>query len=287
MIRTKLARCALLLGAGCLVLASAGAAALEHGHVRARTRAFVHNPNPGSAGGSGSGSQAANPDLQREAADAQVNQPTVEAEGADLEGVDADRPAVARLEPVRANAAPMASGPGLGERLRAVARRGAASGAGLVLIGTGRGEADRRVGYLAEGGPRPLRFSDRDPVHRRPISPALPEFTFMSDEFEPYLIESALPEDAGNDPEMLAELVIELEPHEVVSGRVDTRRRHQEERVESFALEEPRTSVLRPEEVLIFFEAQSPHGGRSGGFVPFAPATPAATHKSSAKLIKE
>lgn len=175
-------------------------------------------------------------------------------------------------------------GLGIGERFRNTVKKGA----GLILIGGGRRGPSLRDGYLAVDVPPSLRFSDVDPVNSRPPSPALPEFNFVSNEYVPYLIEDALPEDAMNDASLLSEIVIELEPHEIVSGVIDTRRTVQEELVEHFDLEEQRNTVLRPEEVLIFFETDSNLSG-SGAMVPFSPATPTTntTIKSSATLKKE
>lgn len=159
---------------------------------------------------------------------------------------------------------------------------------GLMLIGRGEKQPTLRDGYLTIEVPPALRFSDRDPVNTRPPSPALPEFNFVSNEYMPYLIETALSKDELDDAEMLSELVIELAPHEIVSGMIDTRRRSQEELVESFNIEESSTTVLRPEEVLIYFETDT-STGKAGALVPFSPATPSAnpTIKSSATFKKE
>lgn len=143
-------------------------------------------------------------------------------------------------------------------------------------------------GYLVMGGAPSVRFSDLDPVAARPPAPALPEFSYVASEYDPYLIETALPEDAKRDNSMLAEVVIDLEPHEIVSGKIDTRVKVQEERVEDFSLDEQRTSVLRPEEVLIFFETDTANSNSAKAIVPFSPAQPTTdtTIKSSATLKK-
>lgn len=160
---------------------------------------------------------------------------------------------------------------------------------GLMLIGKQRErEPSLRDGYLVMGAAPALRFSDDDLANNRPMMPALPEFSFSSGEYLPYLIETALPEDAMNDPSMLSELVIELEPHEVISGVIDTSRHQQEELVEHFDLEEERSTVLRPEEILIYFETDTTSGS-TGAMVPFAPTKPTnnTTIKSSATMKKE
>ena len=148
--------------------------------------------------------------------------------------------------------------------------------------------ASARMGYLADGHPRVPRFSDESEVSRRPPSPALPEFAMMSNEYVPYVIESPLPEDMLNDPSILSEIVIELEPHRIVSGMIDTRVTVPEEKVEHFELDENRTTVLRPEEILIFFETDSGGNRETNAVIPFSPATPAnTTIESSATFKKE
>ncbi len=158
---------------------------------------------------------------------------------------------------------------------------------GLILIGGRSKKPKLKDGYLAVDVPPALRFSDADPVNTRPPSPALPEFNFVSGEYVPYLIETALSEDDLNNAALLSEIVIEMPPHEVVSGKIETRSTAQEELVEHFDLDEQRSTVLRPEEVLIYFETDT-NVGKTGAMVPFSPATPSTTTiKSSATLTKE
>ncbi len=161
-------------------------------------------------------------------------------------------------------------------------------GSGLELIGgVLKKNPSLRDGYLAVDVPPALRFSDLDPVNDRPPSPALPEFNFVSNEYMPYLIETHLSEDELNNAAMLSEMVIEMPPHEVISGKIETRRKAQEEMVEHFDLDEHRSTVLRPEEVLIYFETDT-NAGKTGAMVPFSPATPTSTTiKSTATLTKE
>ncbi len=175
------------------------------------------------------------------------------------------------------------------KRVRGSSKRGS----GLILIGGNRKKGPSlRDGYLAVDVPPALRFSDIDPINDRPPSPALPEFNFVASEYMPYLIETELSEDALNDAALLSEIVIELATHEVISGQIETRSSAQDEVVEHFNLEEQRTTVLRPEEVLIFFETDT-NVGKTKTIVPFSPATPSTIPsggtpaKSSATLIKE
>jgi len=160
---------------------------------------------------------------------------------------------------------------------------------GLRLISglVGAGQHPRR-GYLVRGSPPSLRFSDLDPAHSKPPASALPEFSFAPQQHYPYLVEAELPEDALNNPALLSEIVVDLEPHAIVSGKIETRIITEEEKVEDFNLDEQRTTVLRPEEVLIFFEADTGRGA-SGTVVPFSPATPSAapTIKSSATITEQ
>ncbi len=156
-----------------------------------------------------------------------------------------------------------------------------------VLIAPARFRPGPRAGYLADGPPNALRFSDDDTLRKRQPSPALPEFSMMPNEYAPYLIESPLAEDARNDPALLSEIVVDLSPHTVVSGVIDLRRKDAEVKVEHFDLEENRTSALRPADVLKFFESDGVVL-ESSVLVPFSPAAPSAeTIKSSAKLRTE
>lgn len=174
-----------------------------------------------------------------------------------------------------------------GRGLSSATKKGARLGAGLLLIGRSREKEMVRSGYLAFAAPNVLRFSDDQEINNRPPAPALPEFNIVGSEHMPYLVESALPEDAMNDLDMLAEIVVELEPHTVLSGKIDTSRAYAEERIENFEVDEPRSTALRPEEVLIFFESNGVNSN-TNAIIPFAPATPSAeTIKSSAKFSKE
>ena len=242
------------------------AASLEHGKVRARERGWLDmKPKPAAEKG-----EPAIPIAEPMEVTFEEESPVDELPEAAVEieqPVEAARKSDASDERVRPS-------PKLRGKLQLISRQ----------LKKGPTFAD---GYLAVGSAPVLRFSDIDPINARPPSPALPEFNFVSSEFVPYLIEEALPEDALNDNSLLAELVIEMEPHTVVSGMIDTRRHRQEEQVEDFHLEEQRTTVLRPEEILIFFETDT-NVGSSGAVIPFSPATPnPTTVKSSATLNKE
>lgn len=237
-------RCGLL-ALACLLSTSVDLqAALKHGHIRARTRGFV----------------------QRESI---VVSKTVEAE--QESPVEPAPPAVADIE-----VAPVVRSVEVNRRKTGLFRP-------RTIFRSKRKFKARHIGYLAAGPPNPLRFSDEDEVNRRPPSPALPEFTFLPGEYVPYLIETPIA-DGGFDAEMMSEIVIELDPHIVVSGVIDTRNLDQEERVEHFDLEENQSTILRPEEVLIFFETDGVNSGTTT-VIPFAPANPSPeTIKSSARM---
>lgn len=242
--RINFLRCGLL-GLVCLLSTPVDLhAALKHGHIRARTRGFV----------------------QRESPDAPK---TVEVE---LEIPEEPPPQpVANVEVAPA------------VRSVKVDRRRAGLFRPRTIFRIERKFKARHIGYLADGPPNPLRFSDEDEVNSRPPSPALPEFTFLASEHIPYLIETPISDD-GFDADMISEIVIELEPHVVVSGVIDTRNTDQEERVEFFNLEENQSTILRPEEVLIFFESDGVNS-ETTTVIPFAPANPSPqTIKSSARM---
>lgn len=262
-------RGAALLG---LLLLLASAEALEHGHVRARTRWFDHRGPAESARG---GRDNAEMESARETEWTDEALPDESDLDPDYEAWEATHLSQHHAPPVP-----------IVKRLGRTLRRGAELGVGLVMIAPAKKDT-RGLGYLVQGPPPMLRFSDEDVVNRRAPSPALPEFNISSTEHFPYLIEKPLPADAMNDPSMLSELVVELEPHTVVSGKIDTSRVVKEERVEHFELDENRSTVLRPEEVLIFFETNG-SATSSGAVIPFSPATPSNPPlKSSAKLKKE
>ncbi|MDQ8201580.1 hypothetical protein [Pelagicoccus sp. SDUM812003] len=268
-----------------LLLQGAIASALEHGHLRARTRAFVYEGEFGMDG-------APSPSMEFDIEDGEeVLEEEVAVSGTedpvDLTETTWEEPAAVEEEVEETVELEHFSGPRKSPSQRV--HRWVKDGAGMLLIGDspfGK-KAFKAEGYLAFGPPKALRFSDADEVNRRPPSPALPEFSFSSEEYFPYLVETPLEEGAFGDASMLSELVIELEPHTVVSGKIDTRRIVEEETVESFDLEEQRSTVLRPEEVLIFFETDGSMT-ETNAVIPFSPATPNnQTPKSSAKLIKE
>ena len=241
-------------------LAVLSAASLKHGHVRANTRAFHYKPQSDQFASGGAMAE----DFAEEAyedSDAEVL--------VDPEGVAAANQVTVESEEVDRAIE--------GRRVRGFGKN--------VLFWRDQeiDYSEGHVGYLAEGPPPPLRFADRGTATRRIPSPALPEFSVVSREYEPYLIDEPLPQDAMDDPELLSEIVIELEPHTVLSGVIETKREQPEQKVENFELEEKKTTVLRPEEVLIFFEADNGNN-RANAVIPFAPATPSAeTIESSAK----
>ncbi len=255
---------------------SAWAASLEFGQIRANRRGWVNQElRPQSASTS-----------ENMEADEEVAPVMEDNAGPDFEEVEAVEYPVdtEEAEPVKAEQAEQPVKAVKVKRLRGMAKLSS----GLELIGSVlKKRPSLRDGYLAVDVPPALRFSDVDPVNDRPPSPALPEFNFVSNEYMPYLLETRLSEDELNDAAMLSEIVIEMPPHEVISGKIETRRKTQEELVEHFDLDENRSTVLRPEEVLIYFETDT-NSGSTGAMLPFSPATPSTTTiKSTATLTKE
>ncbi|MBC2606923.1 hypothetical protein [Pelagicoccus albus] len=259
-------------------LAELGAASLELGHIRARSRGWVEDE-----AGLSQESETVDVAASEEALDddSYLSESDNDYDYGGDESDYSDETSPVELEPFKVGSAQKETGPGLGERIMKSVN-------GLILIGKREKAPSLRNGYLTMDAPPALRFSDLDPEKEQQISPALPEFNMISSEYLPYLVETALPEDAMNDPAMLSEIIIELEPHKIVSGKIDASRFQKEELVEQFDIEEQRSTVLRPEEVLIYFETDS-NTGSAGAVVPFSPATPAqnTTIKSSATLKKK
>ena len=235
------------------------ASAMEHGHSRARTRWWGQRPP---AESDGSAKAAA----ERPSASLEETVPAIEAPTAAISAPDVS--VAVEVEAEQADRRPFFI-PGALFRKREVGFR------------------DGHVGYLADGPPVGLRFAESESVGSRPASPALPEFLFATGGYEPYLLESPLDSNPMNNPELLSQIVIDLEPHQVLSGVIDTRRQTLEPKVEHFELEESRPTILRPEEVLIYFETDN-GGDRTRTIIPFAPATPLQeSPKSSARFRKE
>ena len=132
-----------------------------------------------------------------------------------------------------------------------------------------------RLGYLVATAPLAIRFSDEELENQRAPMPALPEYSILSNRYEPYLIEEPLPEDELRKNKYMEQLVINLEPHTVVSGAIDFESGRDDNISQDVLLEENKTMVLRPEEVLIFFETDALGSGQSTpkALVPFSPAT--------------
>jgi len=128
-------------------------------------------------------------------------------------------------------------------------------------------------GYLAYATPPPLRFSDSDALAKRASSPALPEFSFVAPGSGTEIIGSELSEETARRNQIRNQIVVELDPYTIVSGRIDTtipRRNQERDLIMDDEFEEP---VVRPEEVLIFFENER-EGGNARTIVPFSPALP-------------
>lgn len=132
---------------------------------------------------------------------------------------------------------------------------------------------DPYPGYLAYAKPPPLRFSDSDALAKRASSPALPEFSLVAPGRGTEVFESELSIETARRNQIRNQIVVELDPYTVVSGRIDTsnpRQGRDRELIMGDEFEEP---VVRPEEVLIFFENER-EGGDVRTIVPFSPALP-------------
>ncbi len=133
--------------------------------------------------------------------------------------------------------------------------------------------SDPYPGYLAYATPPPLRFSDSDALAKRASSPALPEFSLLAPGRGTEVFESRLSVETARRNQIRNQVVVEFDPYTVVSGRIDTsipRRGKDRELIMGDEFEEP---VVRPEEVLIFFENER-EGGDVRTIVPFSPALP-------------
>ena len=132
---------------------------------------------------------------------------------------------------------------------------------------------DPYPGYLAYAVPPPLRFSDSDALAKRAPSPALPEFSLLVPRRGTEVFESELSTETARRNQIRNQIVVELDPYTVVSGRIDTsipRQGQDRGLIMGDEFEEP---VVRPEEVLIFFENER-EGGDVRTIVPFSPALP-------------
>jgi len=128
-------------------------------------------------------------------------------------------------------------------------------------------------GYLAYQTPPPLRFSDSDALTKRAPSVALPEFAFVSPGSSSVVLQSELSADAARKAGLRNQIEVELEPHTVLSGRIDTSIPRKDDERDGISAEELEEPVVRPEEVLIFFENER-KSGDVRTIVPFSPALP-------------
>ena len=93
------------------------------------------------------------------------------------------------------------------------------------------------------------------------------------------VFESVLTTGTARRNQIRNQIVVELDPYTVVSGRIDTsipRQGQDRELIMGDEFEEP---VVRPEEVLIFFENER-EGGDVRTIVPFSPALPQERERS-------
>lgn len=139
------------------------------------------------------------------------------------------------------------------------------------VIGPFKNKEKPSFAYLPKSGPAPLRFSDEGRLSDREPSPALPEFSLMSIEHGLYLTESPLPEEEKMDNSVYADVVIEMAPTLIVSGEIDYDKGESSQKMAEISVEEDRPSVVRAEDVLIFFESSSPTGNAQA-VIPFSPA---------------
>lgn len=144
-------------------------------------------------------------------------------------------------------------------------------------------------GYLAFRAPPPLRFSDDISLTKRPPSPALPEFTILAPGRGSLTVETRLSDEEARKQALMNQIVFELEPHTIISGNIETTIPREIEERDRLLIEEPEESVVRPEEVLIFFENKRDGDSNTRTIVPFSPARPSqnAPAKSGATYNRE
>lgn len=128
-------------------------------------------------------------------------------------------------------------------------------------------------GYLAFRAPPPLRFSDDISLIKRPPSPALPEFSILAPGRGSLTVETHLSDEEARKLALMNQVVFELEQHTIISGNIDTTIPREIEERDRLLIEESEESVIRPEEVLIFFENKR-DGNNTRTIVPFSPAQP-------------
>ena len=128
-------------------------------------------------------------------------------------------------------------------------------------------------GYLAFRAPPPLRFSDDISLVKRPPSPALPEFSILAPGRGSLAVGTHLSDEEARKLALTNQVVFELEQHTIISGNIDTTIPREIEERDRLLIEESEESVVRPEEVLIFFENKR-DGNNARTIVPFSPAQP-------------
>jgi len=128
-------------------------------------------------------------------------------------------------------------------------------------------------GYLAFRAPPPLRFSDDLSLAKRPPAQALPEFSILAPGRGSPMVETRLSEEEARTLALMNQIVVELEPHTIVSGSIDTSIPREIDEAERLLIEQSDDPVVRPEEVLIFFE-NGGDGDNTRTIVPFSPALP-------------
>lgn len=143
------------------------------------------------------------------------------------------------------------------------------------MIGFGSSEVVlKQSGYLYYKEPASLRFAENAELKKRMPSPALPEFSLLSNSYQNYLIETPLDEDELRDNSFYSEVVVEMEPHVLISGDIDFGEDNLEmTESQRLEIEEEREAILRPEDVLIFFETENRKGNKATAILPFAPSS--------------
>lgn len=128
-------------------------------------------------------------------------------------------------------------------------------------------------GYLAFRAPPPLRFSDDPSLAKRPPALALPEFSILAPGRGSPMVETRLTEEEARKLALMNQIVVELEPYTIMSGNINTTIPREIDEAERLLIEESNDPVVRPEEVLIFFE-NGGEGDNTRTIVPFSPALP-------------
>ena len=105
----------------------------------------------------------------------------------------------------------------------------------------------------------------------------------MAPSQEALIVETRLSEQEVQRKELLRHVVVRMEPHAIVSGAIDTSIPRSETEAERFEINENSDLVVRPEEVLIFFENQRGDGSVRTIVPSFSPALPTNQSRTESK----